>query len=216
MKLIGIEEARKAKLETARLEAGFYNIIGGQRAVSSSQLSVINPATGEELATVPNIAAITLDDAVAAARKAYQSWHAVPLERRKETITRVLTEIETHAEELSTLLTAEQGRPLSQARWEIDLLTKHYGPALTQMEISETEQRIDNIGRVSKRYAPIGVVGAIIPWNLPVLLSFAKTLAALITGNTVVLKPSPFAPLAVLRMFLTTSVICCRQEFSTQ
>jgi acyl-CoA reductase-like NAD-dependent aldehyde dehydrogenase len=68
------------------------------------------------------------------------------------------------------------------------------------MEIPETEQRVDNIGWVSKRYAPIGVVGAIIPWNLPVLLSFAKTLAAIIAGNTVVLKPSPFAPLAVLRI----------------
>jgi acyl-CoA reductase-like NAD-dependent aldehyde dehydrogenase len=56
------------------------------------------------------------------------------------------------------------------------------------------------IGQVFKRYTPIGVVGAIIPWNLPVFLSFAKTLAALTAGNTVVLKPSPFAPLTVLRI----------------
>lgn len=68
------------------------------------------------------------------------------------------------------------------------------------MEIPEVEQQVENIGQVFKRYTPIGVVGAIIPWNLPVLLSFAKTLAALIAGNTVVLKPSPFAPLTVLRI----------------
>ena len=200
MKSIEIQKEIEAKLKSARLEAGFYNIIGGERAVADSQLSVINPATGEELATVPNIAAITLDDAVAAARKAFQSWHAFPLERRKKAVARVLTEIEAHAEELSTLLTAEQGRPLSQARWEIDLLTKHYGPALVQMDIPEVRQRVENIGQIFKRYTPIGVVGAIIPWNLPVLLSFAKTLAALTAGNTVVLKPSPFAPLTVLRI----------------
>jgi acyl-CoA reductase-like NAD-dependent aldehyde dehydrogenase len=200
MKSIEIQKEREAILKSARLEAGFYNIIGGQRTVTASHISVINPATGEELATVPNIAAITLDDAVAAARKAFQSWHDIPLERRKEAITRVLSEVEAHADELSTLLTAEQGRPLFQARWEIDLLTKHYGPALVEMDIPEVQQRVENIGQVFKRYTPIGVVGAIIPWNLPVLLSFAKTLAALVAGNTVVLKPSPFAPLTVLRI----------------
>ena len=86
MKSIEIEKQRETKLKAARLEAGFYNIIGGQRAVATSQLSVINPATGEELATVPNIVAITLDDAVAAARNAFLSWHTVPLERRKEAV----------------------------------------------------------------------------------------------------------------------------------
>src|SRR3984893_3029601 len=198
--LVEIQKERETKLKSARLEAGFYNVIGGQRAVAASQLSVINPATGEELATVPDIPAISLDDAVAAARKAFPSWRTLPLERRKEAVARVLIEIDSHADELSTLLTAEQGRPLFQARLEIDLLTKHYGPALIQMDIPEFEQRVERIGRVVKRHTPIGVVGAISPWNLPVVLSFAKALAALVAGNTVVLKPSPFTPLAVLRI----------------
>ena len=77
MKSIDIEKERETKLKSARVEAGFYNIIGGQRTVTASQISVINPATGQELATVPNIAASTLDDAVTAARKAFQSWHAI-------------------------------------------------------------------------------------------------------------------------------------------
>src|SRR5215469_5343229 len=195
-----IQEERETKLKVARLEAGFYNIIGGQKAVSASQLSVINPATREELATVPNISAISLDHAVAAARKAFPSWCALSIERRKEGVTRVLTEIERHADELSTLVTAEQGRPLSQAHWEIELLTKHYGPALIQMDVREFKEEVKNIGQILKRYTPIGVVGAISPWNLPALLSFAKALAALVAGNTVVLKPSPFTPLTVLRI----------------
>ena len=79
-------------------------------------------------------------------------------------------------------------------------LTKLFGPAFMQMDIPEIEQQVTHIGHLFKRYTPIGVVGAISPWNLPVLLSFAKALAALLVGNTVVLKPSPFTPLTVLRI----------------
>ncbi len=195
-----IEKERETKLKSAKIEDGFYNIIGGQRLAAARKLSVINPATGKELATVPDIDAALLDDAVDAARKAFPAWRALPFARRKEILSEVLTEIDRHAEELSVLLTAEQGRPLFQARWEIDLLTKLFGPAFIQIDIPEIEQDVAHIGHVFKRYTPIGVVGAISPWNLPVLLSFAKALAALLVGNTVVLKPSPFTPLTVLRI----------------
>jgi acyl-CoA reductase-like NAD-dependent aldehyde dehydrogenase len=127
--------------------------------------------TGKELATVPDIGAALLDDAVDAARKAFPAWRTLPFASRKEILSEVLTEIDRHAEELSVLLTAEQGRPLFQARWEIDLLTKVYGPAFMQMDIPEIEQQVTHIGHVLKRYTPIGVVGAISPWNLPVMQS---------------------------------------------
>jgi acyl-CoA reductase-like NAD-dependent aldehyde dehydrogenase len=195
--LIEIEEEKETKLESARIGDGFYNIIGGQRLAAVPKLSVVNPATGKELATVPDIVAASLDDA---ARKAFPAWRAFPLARRKQALSKVLTEIDRHAEELSVLLTAEQGRPLFQARWEIDLLTKLYGPAFMQMDIPEIEQDVAHIGHVFKRYTPIGVVGAITPWNLPVIISFMKTLPALLAGNTVILKPSPFTPLTVLRI----------------
>jgi acyl-CoA reductase-like NAD-dependent aldehyde dehydrogenase len=198
--LMEIEQDKETKLESAKIEDGFYDIIGGQRFSAARKLSVINPATGKELATVPDVDAASLDDAVDAARKAFPAWRALPLARRKEFLKEALTEIDRHAEELSVLLTAEQGRPLFQARWEIDLLTKRFGPAFMQMDIPEIEQDVADIGHVFKRYTPIGVVGAITPWNLPVLLSFIKTLPALLAGNTVVLKPSPFTPLTVLRI----------------
>jgi acyl-CoA reductase-like NAD-dependent aldehyde dehydrogenase len=198
--LMELEQDEKTKLESAKIEDGFYDIIGGQRFSVARKLSVINPATGKELATVPDVDAASLDDAVDAARKAFPGWRALPLARRKEFLKEALTEIDRHAEELSVLLTAEQGRSLFQARWEIDLLTKRFGPAFMQMDIPEIEQDVADIGHVFKRYTPIGVVGAITPWNLPVLLSFIKTLPALLAGNTVVLKPSPFTPLTVLRI----------------
>jgi acyl-CoA reductase-like NAD-dependent aldehyde dehydrogenase len=198
--LMELEQDKETKLESAQIEDGFYDIIGGQRFSAARKLSVINPATGKELATVSDIDAATLDDAVDAARKAFLPWRAFQLARRKEILNEALTEIDRHAEELSVLLTAEQGRPLFQARWEIDLLTKRFGPAFMQMDIPEIEQDVADIGHVFKRYTPIGVVGAITPWNLPVLISFIKTLPALLAGNTVVLKPSPFTPLTVLRI----------------
>jgi len=195
-----LEQDKETKLELAKIEDGFYNIIGAQRFSAARELSVINPATGKELATVPDLDAASLDDAVDAARKAFPAWRALSLARRKEFLKEALTEIDRNAKELSVLLTAEQGRPLFQARWEIDLLTKRFGPAFLQMDIPEIEQDVADIGHVFKRYTPIGVVGAITPWNLPVLLSFIKTLPALLAGNTVVLKPSPFTPLTVLRI----------------
>ena len=198
--LVDIEGERETKLQSARIGDGFYNIIEGQRLAAVRKLSVVNPATGKELATVPDIVLGSLDDAVDAARKAFPTWRALPLAHRKQALSEVLTEIDRHAEELGVLLTAEQGRPLFQARWEIDLLTKLYGPAFMQMDIPEIEQDYEHVGRVCKRYTPIGVVGAITPWNLPVILSFIKTLPALLAGNTVILKPSPFTPLTVLRI----------------
>jgi acyl-CoA reductase-like NAD-dependent aldehyde dehydrogenase len=124
--LMELEQDKETKLESAKIEDGFYDIIGGQRLSAARKLSVINPATGKELATVPDVDAASLDDAVDAARKAFPAWRALPLARRKEFLKEALTEIDRHAEELSVLLTAEQGRPLFQARWEIDLLTKRF------------------------------------------------------------------------------------------
>jgi acyl-CoA reductase-like NAD-dependent aldehyde dehydrogenase len=111
----------------------------------------------------------------------------------------LLNKIDEHADELSALLTGEQGGPLAQARWEIDLLTKAFGPALMQMELHEKEQEVQHIEQITKRYVPIDG-GAISLWNLPVILSFGKVLPALLAGDTVVLRPSPFTPLTVLRI----------------
>jgi acyl-CoA reductase-like NAD-dependent aldehyde dehydrogenase len=200
MNAISVDVETNDKLKKAKLENGFYNIIDGERVSAGEALSVVNPATGKRLAIVPDIDRPLLDEAVSAAQKAFSGWRALPLSQRKALLTSLLNRINDHAEELSALLTAEQGGPLARARWEIDLLTKAFGPAPMQMELHEKEQDIPHIGHITKRYSPIGVVGAISPWNLPVLLSFTKVLPALLAGNTVVLKPSPFTPLTVLRI----------------
>jgi acyl-CoA reductase-like NAD-dependent aldehyde dehydrogenase len=171
------------------------------RVATGKRLSVINPATGTQLAAVPYVdRAMLLNKAVSAARNAFSGWGAVPFGRRKTILANLLNKIDDHADELSVLLTAEQGGPLAQARWEIDLLTKAFGPALMQMELHEKEQDVQYIEHITKRYVPIRVGSAVSLWNLSVLLSFGKVLPALLAGDTVVLRPSPLTPLTVLHI----------------
>ena len=195
-----IKEEKETKLASAKLGYGFYNIIGGQRLAAVRKLSVINPATGKELATVPDIDRDGLERAISAAREAFPTWGSTPYRARKTVLIEMVHVIEQHMEELSALLTSEHGHPAASAKWEIEWLTKLYGPALHQMDLPDEESEMEQVGHVMKRYLPLGVVCAISPWNLPVLLSFVKVLPALLTGNTVVLKPSPFTPLTVLRI----------------
>jgi acyl-CoA reductase-like NAD-dependent aldehyde dehydrogenase len=195
-----VDAGRNDNLKKAKLENGFYNIVDGEKVSTSKRLSVIGPATGKQLADVPYVHRASLDKAISDVRNAFSAWGAVPFGRRKAILASLLNKIDDHADELSALLTAEQGGSLAEARWEIDVLTKAFGPALMQMEPPEKEQDVQPIEQITKRYVPIDVGGAISLWNLPVILSFGKVLPALLTGDTVVLRPSPFTPLTVLRI----------------
>jgi Aldehyde dehydrogenase family len=195
-----VDAERNDNLKKAKLENGFYNIVDGEKVSTGRRLSVSNPATGKQLAAVPDVDRELLNKAISAGRIAVSGWSVVPFGRRKAILASLLKKIDDHADELSALLTAEQGGPLAQARWEIDLLTKAFGPALMQMELHENEQDVQHIEHITKRYFPIDVGGAISLWNLSVILSFGKVLPALLAGETVVLRPSPFSPVTVLRI----------------
>jgi acyl-CoA reductase-like NAD-dependent aldehyde dehydrogenase len=195
-----VHAERNDNLKKAELENGFYNIIHGEKVAAGKRLSVMNPATGKQLAAVPDVDRAWLNKAVSHARNAFSGWGAVPFGRRKAILAILLNKIDDHADELSALLAAEQGGPLAQARWEIDLLTKAFGPALMQMAPHEQEQHVQPIEQITKRYVPMDGDGVISPWKLPVILSFGKVLPALLAGDTVVLRPSSFAPLTVLRI----------------
>jgi acyl-CoA reductase-like NAD-dependent aldehyde dehydrogenase len=88
-----MEEEKETKLESAKIGDGFYNIVGGQRLAAVPKLLVVNPATGKKLATVPDIVAASLDDAVDAAREAFPAWRALSLTHRKQALSEVLAEI---------------------------------------------------------------------------------------------------------------------------
>jgi acyl-CoA reductase-like NAD-dependent aldehyde dehydrogenase len=184
---LSVDAERNDNLKKAQLENGLYNIIDGEKVSTSRRLSVINPATGKQLAAAFYVHRALLNKAITDARNAFSGWGAFPFGRRKAILASLLNKID------------EQGGPLAQARWEIDLLTKAFGPALMQMELHEKEQEVQHIEHITKRYVPIDG-GAISLWNLPVILSFGKVLPRLLAGDTVVLRPSPFTPLTVLRI----------------
>jgi acyl-CoA reductase-like NAD-dependent aldehyde dehydrogenase len=184
----------------ARLEAGFFNIIDGKHISPTKTLAVIEPSTGEVIAHVADVDRATLDTAINSARNAFSSWSMVPDEKRRALLNEVLDCIERNYEEIAILLTRETGRARSMADFELRILIKGYRHALRHVKLQDEEYESEQMGRVTKRFVPIGVVCAISPWNFPVILSLNKVIDALVTGNTIVLKPSPFTPLAMLRI----------------
>lgn len=172
--------------------------IDGRIAGASSTFEVIDPATGEVFATAPDCAREQLDTALEAAGRAGRSWRADE-GARVAALHAMADAIEAHSDELAALLTAEQGKPLAAAGFEVSE-TARWVRAAAGLGLP-----VDTIVDDAKAHAelhrrPIGVVAAITPWNYPLLLAGWKLGPALRAGNTVVLKPSPYTPLATLRL----------------
>jgi acyl-CoA reductase-like NAD-dependent aldehyde dehydrogenase len=173
--------------------------IDGKAADADSFIDTINPATEEVIASVPDASRDQLDSAVAAAQRAYPAWSARPIEERQALVSAIGDRIAEYAEDFKRLLIREQGKARAGAEWEIG------GSIIWCHEIAK--QRLDpeiveqSDGRqVEVRKTPLGVVGGITPWNFPVLLAIWKIAPALLAGNTMVLKPSPYTPLCTLKL----------------
>jgi aldehyde dehydrogenase (NAD+) len=178
--------------------------IGGRLvpAVSENTFPVLNPATGEEIARAAEGEAADVDVAVAAAAEAQRGWaRRTPRERGKLLI-EAARALETHTEELARLVALETGKAIrTESRLEAGVLTEAftwYGGLATEIK-GETIPFNPQMLAYTVR-EPVGVVGAIIPWNAPMLLMALKVAPALAAGNTVVVKSSEEAPLAVLRV----------------
>lgn len=173
--------------------------INGKAVTSPSTIDVVNPATGEAFAKAPDATKEQLDEAVAAARAAFKTWKKTPIAERQALVKKAGDLVMANAKELTALFTREQGRPLNLAVQEImgaALWFQTYAKMTPPVHVVEdTKAR-----RIETSYVPLGVVCAISPWNFPVLLSTWKIAPALVAGNTVVLKPSPFTPLCMLKI----------------
>ena len=172
--------------------------IGGKAVDTAARLEVRNPATGEVFADVPDAGAAELDLAVNAAKAAFPGWKATTWAERKALILRIADVLEANVPDLARMLTREQGKPTAQATAEI---TGAVGwcRATAMLELADRVIEDNETRYCVTKYEPIGVVAGISPWNFPVLLSIWKIAPALLTGNTLVLKPSPFTPMTVLR-----------------
>ncbi|HSQ00083.1 MAG TPA: aldehyde dehydrogenase family protein [Candidatus Dormibacteraeota bacterium] len=176
----------------------FNMTIGGQSAPAVDTFEVINPATGAAFATAPECTKAQLDTAMQTAATAYRTWRRDEAARR-EVLQRCAAVLTERAGELAPILTQEQGKPLPQAFAEIMGAAMWFSYTAT-LEIPVEVLQDDESGRVEVRRRPLGVVAAITPWNFPLILATWKIAPALLAGNTVVLKPSPFTPLATLKL----------------
>ncbi|PHP65439.1 aldehyde dehydrogenase [Zhengella mangrovi] len=179
----------------------FRLVIDGKKVPTKQCFEVLNPATEKVAGLAPLAGKAELEDAVRAAKVAFKSWRE-ETERKRQTACRKIAEkIEHHAEELAQLLTTEQGKPLNGlgSRWEIGgavAWTQYTASLSLPMRVLQD----NNEGRVELYRKPIGVVGSITPWNFPVLIAIWHVIPAVLAGNTVVIKPSPYTPLTTLRL----------------
>lgn len=173
-------------------------LIGGKLTGADEQFEVLNPATEQVIASVPDASQADLDAAIAAARAAFPAWSAKSMDERRAVLNAMGDVILANVDELKRLLTSEQGKPHHEAEGEV--IGAGYwlkGAAsldLPREVVEDSEER-----RVETRRVPLGVVGAIAPWNFPLILAMFKIGPGLLAGNTMVLKPSPFTPLTTLR-----------------
>lgn len=174
-------------------------LIDGEMVGGEAALDVINPATGQAFAACPRASAQDLDRAVNAAEKAFRSWKQTAPEARKALLRKAGDIIMAHADELAAIFTREQGRPLSLALQEVQG-AGHWFHATTALDLPVDVTEDTDTRRIEVHHVPLGVVCGIVPWNFPVLLAAWKIAPAILAGNTIVLKPSPFTPLCTLRI----------------
>jgi acyl-CoA reductase-like NAD-dependent aldehyde dehydrogenase len=159
-------------------------------------LQSIDPATGDPVGEVPVTPADNVQSVVDRARRAQSAWGELSLEGRAEILAKAAPIFETRAQEHAELITREMGKPLKEARVEAKGLAwglKHELPEM--VEALEADVVEDGRARSTVYHDPLGVVGAITPWNFPMSMPNWMVLPALAAGNTVVLKPSEETPL---------------------
>lgn len=173
--------------------------INGESIRTHDTIKVVNPATEEHFAEVPDASQKELDAAIKAARTAFPAWRDLPISERQAMLKLAGELIEEHVDELAKLLTLEQGRALPFAKAEIEEVVQVY---VTHTKLSPPVEVTEDsdVRRIEVHREPLGVVGAIAPWNFPVTLSSWKICPALLAGNTIVVKPSPFTPLCTLKI----------------
>jgi aminobutyraldehyde dehydrogenase len=179
------------------------NLIGGEWVDSAGgeTMEVLNPATGETIAEVPNASAADVDRAVQAAKQALPDWLETTPGERAELLLKLADAIDEHTDELAEIESRNVGKPLSYARDELPVCADNLRFFAGAARVVEGK----SAGEYMKGYTswlrrePIGVVGGIAPWNYPLMMAIWKVAPALAAGNVQVLKPSEQTPLTTLR-----------------
>ncbi|CAI6089460.1 unnamed protein product [Clonostachys chloroleuca] len=177
----------------------FSNIINGELRKTKETRYSINPSTLEHNPPVPVSSSNDVDEAVVHARNAFKTWSKIPLSARQDAVIALAAGLQLLKSDFARLLVREQGKPLWAAENEIDAAC-HWLKVQAELPFSEdvileTDERI-----IKTRFTPLGVAVALVPWNFPVMLACGKIAPTLVTGNTLIVKPSPFTPYCDLKL----------------
>jgi acyl-CoA reductase-like NAD-dependent aldehyde dehydrogenase len=172
--------------------------INGESIEGGPTFEVINPSKGSSFAVCPDCTKSQLDDAMKSALRAFPEW-GKDKSKRIQSLHDCAETLKSHGEMLAEILTREQGKPLKDALFEINRSVS-WIEGVISLDLQPQIVQDDSRALIKTIHKPIGVVAAITPWNFPILLALAKIIPALLVGDTVVLKPSPFTPLATLKM----------------
>lgn len=184
-------------------------IDGAVESDSSGRLDVLNPSTGEVIAQIPSGSATDVDRAVGAARAACKGWRAMTPGGRSKVMLAVAEAVDAHTEELALLESLNTGKPLAVSREEMPVVAesiRFMAGAARALQAPATDEYMSGYVSMIRR-EPVGVVGAITPWNYPLMTASWKIAGALTVGNTMVLKPSELTPLTTLRFMELVSDI---------
>lgn len=180
----------------------FAMTIGGRSVAAKKFRNIVNPADEEEVVGLsPEGGVDHLDAAVEAAAEAFHAWSKTNEEERTDACLKIAGVIKENAAELAELLTLEQGKPLNGmgSRFEVGGCEAWAG-ATAGFSLPPKVLQEDDQSRIEMHRVPLGVVGSITPWNFPLLIAVWHIVPAVRTGNTVVIKPSPYTPLGTLRL----------------
>jgi acyl-CoA reductase-like NAD-dependent aldehyde dehydrogenase len=171
-------------------------LIDGQLVQTPEQDHVINPAKAAPFATCARASKAHVDQAVAAASRAYRTWRTDEAFRRQK-LNECAAAIQARVNDIATLLVQEQGKPLGKAIEEV-FGASFWFSYFAALEVKPEIIQDDDTKRIQVVHKPLGVVAAITPWNFPVILLSFKFGPALLAGNTIVAKPSEYTPLSSL------------------
>ncbi|HET9100044.1 MAG TPA: aldehyde dehydrogenase family protein, partial [Acidobacteriaceae bacterium] len=171
-------------------------LIDGELVASQKAIAVVNPTTEEVISEVPSGTLEDVNAAVVAAEKAQKSWSQLPAIERAQYLREIAQAIRSDRERLARVITEEQGKILSLAQVEVDFSADYldYMAEFARRyegEIIQSDRRGENILLFKH---PIGVIAGILPWNFPFFLIVRKMAPALVTGNTIIIKPSSETP----------------------
>ncbi len=187
------------RVEDIEIRDDFALLIDGELVAGSATLDVINPATEQVFARCPAATTTELDEAIGAAARAFPAWSALSFAERADFVKRYVVALSERCDEFAELLVREQGKPIAEARAELNSCIK-FANTTVELEIP-VERLIDSANTsIELHYRALGVVGIITPWNAPAALALGGLSSAVYTGNTCVIKPSPYTPLTTLKL----------------